>query len=47
VTGLIDPARVFTNANARPGDVLILIKPIGTDVHHYSAQAGQGRSGMG
>lgn len=32
VTGLIDPARVSTNAGALPGDVLILTKPIGTGV---------------
>ena len=32
VTGLIDPARVYTNAAARPGDVLILTKSIGTGV---------------
>ena len=32
VTGLIDPARVYTNASAQPGDVLILTKPIGTGV---------------
>ena len=32
VTGLIDPARVYTNAAARSGDVLILTKPIGTGV---------------
>jgi len=30
VTGLIDPNRVITNAGAKPGDVLILTKPIGT-----------------
>jgi selenide,water dikinase len=30
VTGLIDPSRVVTNADAQPGDVLILTKPIGT-----------------
>ena len=30
VTGLINPARVVRNANAQPGDVLILTKPIGT-----------------
>ena len=29
VTGLIDPAHVATNAGARPGDVIILTKPIG------------------
>ncbi|HYY59663.1 MAG TPA: selenide, water dikinase SelD [Pyrinomonadaceae bacterium] len=30
VTGLINPARVVSNANAQSGDVLILSKPIGT-----------------
>jgi len=30
VTGLIDPRRVVTNAGARPGDRLVLTKPIGT-----------------
>jgi len=32
VTGLIDPERVFTNAGALEGDILILTKPIGTGV---------------
>jgi selenide,water dikinase len=32
VTGLIDPARVFTNSGAKPGDILILTKAIGTGV---------------
>ncbi len=32
VTGVIDPAKLATNAGARPGDVLILTKPIGTGV---------------
>lgn len=32
VTGLIDPAQVYTNAAARPGDVLVLTKPIGTGI---------------
>jgi selenide,water dikinase len=32
VTGLIDPNKVATNSGARPGDVLILTKPIGTGV---------------
>jgi selenide,water dikinase len=32
VTGIIDPNKVATNAGARPGDVLILTKPIGTGV---------------
>lgn len=32
VTGLVHPERVSTNGGARPGDVLILTKPIGTGV---------------
>ena len=32
VTGVIDPKKVATNAGARPGDVIILTKPIGTGV---------------
>ncbi len=32
VTGLVDPARLWTNAGARPGDVLVLTKPLGTGV---------------
>jgi len=32
VTGVIDPNKVATNAGAKPGDVIILTKPIGTGV---------------
>jgi selenide,water dikinase len=32
VTGVIDPRKIATNAGARPGDVIILTKPIGTGV---------------
>jgi selenide,water dikinase len=32
VTGTIDPRSIVTNANARPGDVLVLTKPLGTGV---------------
>jgi selenide,water dikinase len=32
VTGLIDPRRIMTNAAAKPGDALVLTKPIGTGV---------------
>jgi len=32
VTGLIDVRRLTTNANARPGDVLVLTKPLGTGI---------------
>jgi selenide,water dikinase len=32
VTGTVDPKRVVTNSGAKPGDVLILTKPIGTGI---------------
>jgi selenide, water dikinase len=32
VTGAIEPARIFTNASARSGDVLFLTKPLGTGI---------------
>ncbi len=32
VTGIIHPSRVMTNAGARPGDRLVLTKPIGTGI---------------
>jgi selenide,water dikinase len=32
VTGLVHPKRILTNAGARPGDVLVLTKPIGSGV---------------
>jgi selenide,water dikinase len=32
VTGLVSPNKILTNAKARPGDFLILTKPIGTGI---------------
>jgi selenide,water dikinase len=32
VTGAIDPARILSNAGAKPGDVLLLTKPLGTGI---------------
>jgi selenide,water dikinase len=32
VTGLVDVRRVTSNANARPGDALVLTKPLGTGI---------------
>ena len=32
VTGLVHPAKIITNAGARPGDALFLTKPLGTGV---------------
>jgi selenide, water dikinase len=40
VTGVVDPAHLFTNANARPGDLLILTKPIGTGATIMAIRAG-------
>lgn len=41
VTGLIHPARVVTNAGARPGDVLVLTKPLGTGVITTGIKSGE------
>jgi cysteine desulfurase len=32
VSGLIDPERIVTNSNAKPDDVLVLTKPLGTGI---------------
>lgn len=32
VTGIVNPARLMTNAAARPGDLLVLTKPLGTGI---------------
>ncbi len=32
VTGLIDPARIVRNCTSRPGDLLVLTKPLGTGI---------------
>ena len=32
VTGMVDPKRMTTNAAARPGDLIVLTKPLGTGV---------------
>lgn len=32
VTGMVDPERVVTKGGARPGDVLVLTKPLGTGI---------------
>jgi len=41
VTGLVDPAEMLTNAAGRPGDVLILTKPLGTGIVATALKAGQ------
>src|SRR5579863_6710228 len=32
VSGVVDPGRIVTNAGARPGDALVLTKPLGTGI---------------
>ena len=39
VTGIVHPEKVWTNAGAKPGDSLILTKPIGTGVLYTSMRA--------
>jgi selenide,water dikinase len=41
ITGAIDPARILTNAGARPDDVLFLTKPIGTGIIGTAIKAGR------
>jgi selenide,water dikinase len=43
VTGWIDKDCVVTNAGARPGDVLILTKPLGTGIVAFAAQIDRAR----
>ena len=43
VTGTIHPDRVITNAGAKPGDVLILTKPIGTGAINTAVKRGVAR----
>ena len=40
VTGFIHPARVLTKKNLRPGDRLVLTKPIGTGIVNTAVKAG-------
>ncbi len=40
VTGVVRPDDLFTNAKARPGDVLVLTKPLGTGVTIMAVRAG-------
>jgi selenide,water dikinase len=40
VTGVVSPDRVWTNAGAKPGDSLILTKPLGTGILATAIKAG-------
>ena len=41
VTGTIRPDAIVTNSGARPGDAMILTKPIGTGIISFAAQIGR------
>ena len=45
VTGIIAPDRVLSNDKARPGDVLILTKPLGLGIITTAAKNGQDKLG--
>jgi len=46
ITGEVSPDRVWSNAGARPGDVLILTKPIGTGVIATAIKFGRAPSAV-
>lgn len=46
VTGVCDPKKLIYNSNAKPGDVLILTKPIGTGTLMNAAKKGGEISGV-
>ncbi len=41
VTGVVHPEHLFTNAGARPGDALVLTKPLGTGVLFNANRSGK------
>ena len=41
VTGLVHPQRIVTNAQAQPGDLLVLTKPLGVGIISFAAQLGE------
>lgn len=42
VTGLVHPQKIFTNAAAKPGDQLVLTKPVGTGILATALKRGKG-----
>ncbi len=44
VTGIVHPKKVLTNAGAKPGDVLILPKPLGSGIATTAIKRGPGRT---
>ena len=47
VTGMIHPNKIWRNVGARPGDMLLLTKPIGTGVISTALKQGQRRRSLG
>jgi len=45
VTGTVNPKKIMSNAGAKPGDVLVLTKPIGTGIIAFAAQIGRAPAG--
>jgi len=41
VTGVVDPRRMTVNSRARPGDLLVLTKPLGTGTLSFARQIGR------
>ena len=46
VTGVVDPREVLTNAGGRPGDVLVLSKPLGAGVAATALKRGLAADGL-
>jgi selenide,water dikinase len=46
VTGLVDPQRMLTNAGGRPGQVLVLTKPLGSGVISTALKAGRAEASI-
>ena len=46
VTGFVHPSRVLTKKNLRPGDRLVLTKPLGTGIVNTAIKAGMASSGL-
>jgi selenide, water dikinase len=46
VTGIIHPKKIYTNAGARPGDKLILTKPLGMGVISTAIKQGKGSDAL-
>lgn len=45
VTGVVEEGKILTNAGARPGDILLLTKPLGTGILSTALKAGQAPNG--